>query len=96
MQKFKHNAVYGWPPQAYPFCTCCCCLSPPELLATPPTLDPSPSSWPFPQERNHAANLEKKQKQIDKQITEWRSRYDAKEVEFDTAQREARHYSTEV
>ena len=48
------------------------------------------------QERNQAANLEKKQKQIDKQITEWKSRYEQKEAECDQAAREAREYNTEV
>ena len=48
------------------------------------------------QERNQAANLEKKQKQIDKQITEWKSRYEQKEAECDQAAREARQYNTEV
>ena len=48
------------------------------------------------QERNQAANLEKKQKQIDKQITEWKSRYEQKEADCDQAAREARQYNTEV
>ena len=48
------------------------------------------------QERNSAAALEKKQKQIDKQITEWKSRYDEKEAELVNSQREAHASSTEV
>ena len=48
------------------------------------------------QERNNAASLEKKQKQIDKQITEWKSRYESKEAELDNASREARQFNTEV
>lgn len=40
--------------------------------------------------------MEKKQKQIDKQITEWKSRYEQKEGESDQAAREARQYNTEV
>ena len=48
------------------------------------------------QERNNAAALEKKQKQIDKQITEWKTRYDEKEAELANSQREAHASSTEV
>ena len=48
------------------------------------------------QERNNAANLEKKQKQIDKQITEWKTRYDEKEAELANSQRETHASSTEV
>ena len=48
------------------------------------------------QERNQAAALEKKHKQIDKQITEWKSSYEQKEAECDQAAREARQYNTEV
>lgn len=40
--------------------------------------------------------MEKKQKQIDKQITEWKSRCEQKEAEYDQAAREARQYNTEV
>ena len=50
----------------------------------------------FSQERNHAAALEKKQKQIDKQITEWKSRYEEKEAELAQSQRECHASSTEV
>ena len=40
--------------------------------------------------------MEKKQKQVDKQIIEWRSKYEAKEGELDQATREVHAASTEV
>ena len=52
--------------------------------------------FPRTQERNTAAALEKKQKQIDKQIMEWKSKYQAKEAELSSSQMEARSTSTEV
>ena len=77
--------------------------SSPLLSSSPPFLPSSlfllpsfPPPPPWSQERNNAANLEKKQKQIDKQITDWKSRYEAKEQELDAAQRESRTYGTEV
>ena len=48
------------------------------------------------QSRNDAANLEKKQKKIDQQIAESKSKYEAKEAELEDARREARNYNTEV
>lgn len=47
-------------------------------------------------ERNRSLSLEKKQKQVDKQITEWRSKFDAKEAELDQAKKEGHAASTEV
>jgi competence protein ComGC len=47
-------------------------------------------------ERNRAQSLEKKQKLVDKQITEWKSKYDGKEAELDQAKREGHAASTEV
>jgi len=40
--------------------------------------------------------LEKKQKKIDQQIAESKSKYEAKEAELEDARREARNYNTEV
>lgn len=48
------------------------------------------------QERSNSAALENKQKKIDQQITEWRSKYESKQAELENAQKEARNYSTEV
>lgn len=47
-------------------------------------------------ERNRAQALEKKQKLIDKQITEWKSKFDGKEAELDQAKKEGHAASTEV
>ena len=48
------------------------------------------------QEHNKSQQLEKKQKQIDKQITEWKSKYDGKEAELDQAKKETHMAGTEV
>ena len=40
--------------------------------------------------------MEKKQKKIDQQIAEAKSKYEAKEAELEDARREARNYNTEV
>lgn len=40
--------------------------------------------------------MEKKQKQVDKQITEWKSKFDGKQAELDQANRAAHAASTEV
>lgn len=48
------------------------------------------------QERNRSLGLEKKQKQVDKQITEWKSKHDGKEAELDQSKRETHAASTEV
>lgn len=48
------------------------------------------------QERNRSLGLEKKQKQVDKQITEWKSKHDSKEAELDQSKRETHAASTEV
>ena len=47
-------------------------------------------------ERNRAQGLEKKQKLVDKQITEWKSKYDDKEMELAQSQKEGHAASTEV
>lgn len=48
------------------------------------------------QEHNKALAMEKKQKQVDKQITEWKSKFDGKQAELDQANRAAHAASTEV
>ncbi len=48
------------------------------------------------QEHNKSQHLEKKQKQIDKQITEWKSKYEEKEEEVDQARKETHVTATEV
>lgn len=70
-------------------------LFPPSPSPSPP-LSPSSSLSLLFQERNTAASLDKKQKQIDKQMLEWKSRYEAKEAELDAAQRDSRTANTEV
>lgn len=40
--------------------------------------------------------MEKKQKKIDQQIAESKSKFEAKEAELEDARREARNYNTEV
>ena len=65
----------------------------------------SPNKWAinlisylfFPrQAQTNNATLEKKQKKIDQEINEWKSRLDDVQIELDNAQKEARNYSTEV
>ena len=46
--------------------------------------------------QTNSANLEKKQKKFDQQINEWKIRCDELQTEVDSAQKEARNYSTEV
>ena len=46
--------------------------------------------------RSDASNLEKKQKQFDKLINEWKSKCDDMSVELDASQKESRAFSTEV
>lgn len=50
----------------------------------------------FSQERNRGMALEKKQKQVDKQITEWKSKCDGKQAELDQANRVNHAQGTEV
>ena len=47
-------------------------------------------------EKNRAQAIEKKQKQVDRQITEWKSKFDGKEAELDQAKKECHATSTEV
>lgn len=47
-------------------------------------------------ERNASAALDKKQKKIDQQIAEWRSKVDSLQAELDASQASARGYGTEV
>ena len=48
------------------------------------------------QEHNKSQSMEKKQKQIDKQITDWMSKYDSKEAELDQSKKELHISGTEV
>lgn len=52
--------------------------------------------YPAWQATTNANNLEKKQKKFDQQINEWKIRCDELQAEVDSAQKEARSYSTEV
>ena len=47
-------------------------------------------------ERNTSAALDKKQKKIDQQIAEWKTKMDSLQVELDTSESQVRTYGTEV
>ena len=47
-------------------------------------------------ERNNSVALDKKQKKIDQQIAEWKSKVDSLQVELDTSESQVRAYGTEV
>ena len=47
-------------------------------------------------ERNTSAALDKKQKKIDQQIAEWKTKMDSLQVELDTSEAQVRTYGTEV
>ena len=59
------------------------------------SLCPPPPPPPL-QERNRAATLDKKQKQVDKQLNEWKFKCDEKEAELANSKKEAHISSTEV
>jgi predicted nuclease with TOPRIM domain len=46
--------------------------------------------------RSDASTMDKKQKQFDKMINEWRQKCEDITVELEASQKEARHYSTEL